>query len=124
MEGPASGKPLFTLSGHAKPVISVDFSPDGQRIATGSVDQTARIWDGITGQMLQNLAGHKAMVESLRFSPDGKLLVTAGHQDLTARVWDMQTGKELLTLKANTFWNQRMDKVAFSPIWEADYFCQ
>ncbi len=108
----ASGKPFLTLSGHERPVISVDFSQDGQRIATGSSDQTARIWDSTSGKLLQNLTGHKAQVKSVRFSPDGKRLVTAGFLDLTARVWDVETGKELLMLSANTPWG--VDKVTFS----------
>ena len=40
-----SGKELQTLTGHDDSVWSVAFSPDGQRIVSGSNDKTLKIWD-------------------------------------------------------------------------------
>ena len=48
----ASGRELLTLKGHKGGVTSVAFSPDGQRIVTGSRDQTARVWEAATGQQV------------------------------------------------------------------------
>ena len=41
---------LKTLRGHLRAVTSVAFSPDGQRIVTGSEDQTAKVWEAASGQ--------------------------------------------------------------------------
>ena len=104
-------KPLLILSGHNGPVNSLDFSPDGTLIATGSSDGTADIWDATTGQVLQTLTEHKYLVLSVVFSPDSKRLLSGGG-DNNARLWNTQTGEELLTLSGHT---GRVDKVAFSP---------
>ena len=47
-----------TLTGHTDSVLSVAFSPDGKLLASGSDDNTVRIWDMATGQELQILTGH------------------------------------------------------------------
>ena len=41
----SSGMDLLTLKGHTGTVTSVAFSPDGQRLVSGSYDQTLKIWD-------------------------------------------------------------------------------
>ena len=41
-----TGALLRLLQGHTNWVRSVTFSPDGTRIATGSWDVTAKVWDG------------------------------------------------------------------------------
>ncbi len=73
----ATGKELFALKGHAGPVWSVAFSPDGQRLASGSNDQTVKIWDSATGKELFALKGHAGCVYSVAFSPDGQRLASA-----------------------------------------------
>jgi WD40 repeat protein len=50
----------------------VAFSPDGLTLASGSTDQTGRLWDIKTGQPKATLQGHTTEVWSVAFSPDGK----------------------------------------------------
>jgi WD40 repeat protein len=75
------------LSGHSAAVWCLAFSPDGQRLATGSVDHTIKLWDVQTGREAITLRGHSDLVCAVAFRPDGHQLVSASH-DSTVRVWD------------------------------------
>lgn len=89
----ATGRELRSLSGHLKGVTAVAFSPDGTRVATGSLDATVRVWDPASGEQLVTLDGYEGGVSSLFFTPDGRSLVTAdGAHRILIREWS--TGKE------------------------------
>jgi WD40 repeat protein len=80
-----------TLEGHIDWVISAVFSPDGQRLASGSHDSKVKVWDTATGAYVQTLEGHSDWVTSVMFSPDGQRLVS-GSRHLKIKVWDAATG--------------------------------
>jgi WD40 repeat protein len=82
-------------------VLSVAFSPDADRFATGIFTNTATVWNALTGKDLVELKGHTGSVNSVAFSPDGKRVVT-GSGDRTVRVWDVQTGATLAELRGHT----------------------
>ena len=102
---------LKTLYGHLGPVVSTAFSPDSQRVVTGSDDGTARMWDVATGKELLIFRGHTDAVTAVAFSPDGKLVIS-GSQDRTAKIWEAVSGKELFSLAGHT---AGIRCVAFSP---------
>ena len=90
-----------TLIGHRSEVLSVSWSPDGARLATGSADGTAKVWDAAGGREPLTLMGHAREVSSVSWSPDGTRLAT-GSDDGTAKVWDAAGGREPLTLEGHT----------------------
>ncbi len=83
----ADGRRIFTLRGHTSNVVSVEFSPDGRRLATASFDRTVKLWETETGQEIFTLRGHTSGVLSVAFSGDGRRLIT-GSIDSTARIWE------------------------------------
>ena len=64
------------------------FSPDGKTLASGSYDNTVRLWDVESGQLINTLTGHTDYVFSLAFSPDGKILASSS-RDGAVLLWDM-----------------------------------
>ncbi|WP_440099039.1 hypothetical protein [Streptosporangium sp. H16] len=95
------------LSGHTDEAWVVAGTPlsDGRLIlATGSPDNTARIWDGHTATLLHTLTGHTDSVRSVAWAalPDGRLLLATASYDDTVRIWDGHTAALLHTLTENT----------------------
>ena len=88
-----SGKPIGEPMRHGAAVISAQFSPDGQRVVTASVD-TAQLWDALSGKPIGEPMRHGARVRPAHFSPDGQRIATASG-DNTARLWDALSGKPI-----------------------------
>jgi WD40 repeat protein len=88
----------MVLKGHKSSLWSASFSPDGRRIVTASEDNTARVWDAQTGEVIHIFEGHTGSVRTAVFSPDGQRVVTAS-TDHTARVWNLETGKQSAILE-------------------------
>ena len=78
------------LLGHTRDVVAVVFSPDGTRVATGSTDETVRLWDVGSGQTLRVLRGATSTIEDVAFSADGRLVASAERQIC---IWDAQSGE-------------------------------
>ena len=79
-------------------------------LASGSYDQSIKLWDVTSSHCLATLEGHTGRVWSLTFSPDGRLLASSGN-DQGVKVWDVRTGECLSTL----YVNGRLDACAFHP---------
>ncbi|RKU28053.1 hypothetical protein C6497_09985 [Candidatus Poribacteria bacterium] len=81
------------LKGHESMVTCLSYSPNSKIIASGSRDQTVRLWDVNTGKLIRTLTEHKSEIIFLSFSPDGSTLIT-GSSDMTINYWDV-TSREL-----------------------------
>ncbi len=99
---------------HSNLIRDITFSPDGAWLATGSDDNTAKVWawDAVSLELklTYTLTAHTDTVYGVAFSPDGKHLATAS-ADRTAIIWDMSTGQALRSLSGHS---DAVYRVAFS----------
>ncbi|MDB9311170.1 WD40 repeat domain-containing serine/threonine-protein kinase [Aphanizomenon sp. CS-733/32] len=89
---------LTTLLGHTWAVLTVAFSPtDPHLLATGSGDNTIKLWDVSTDELISTLSGHSWSVVAVAFSADGETLIS-GSWDKTVKIWQISTKLEIASL--------------------------
>ena len=122
---PNTGEHKVTFGEHEERVTCVEFSPDGNILASGSVDKrghgTIRLWDVVTGKPKTTLKGHTGGHKLMVFSPDGETLASADNGGLFGgpmenvemiRLWNIETGQYKITLENPAF---LANSIAFSP---------
>lgn len=112
----AAGNLLFTLEGHDRIVSALAFSPDSQTLATGSADETIKLWNVATGKVIDDLEGHSRPVNGMAFFGDGKWLFSVcggravGGNEL--KLWELSSGKDVATVPAH---EGPVNQLALSP---------
>src|SRR6266700_5639907 len=97
-EPPPSGFKLqHTLRGHTEEIRQIAWSPDGRLLASGSNDQTVRLWDVTTGRQIRALEGHTDDISGISFSADSRILASKSG-DGTVRLWKVDTWEEVISL--------------------------
>ncbi|MCI0537275.1 MAG: serine/threonine protein kinase [Verrucomicrobiales bacterium] len=100
------------LAPHADQVWSLDFSPNGQWLASGSWDGTNRLWDLTRpGLPFTSIAVHVPEAWAVAFSPDSRTLATSG-DDSTIKLWHFPSLQQSGTLRGHT---ATVSVLAFSP---------
>ncbi|KAG2343919.1 WD40 repeat-like protein [Suillus weaverae] len=100
-----TGKVIKTLTGHAKEVEFVCWSPDGERAVSGcnetlegSEDGVFRVWDVGSGETIIGPIKAGEYVFAVCYSPDGKMIAmsrnTAG-----LKIWNANSGELLKTFE-------------------------
>lgn len=97
--------------GHADSVVALGISHDDQKLLSGGIDRTARLWSLENGGLLQTFGNHRMAVGAVAFSRDGSTLAT-GSWDDSIHVWNSKTGRELMVLDGH---EGGVQAVEFSP---------
>ena len=98
-----------TIPGQTR-YTSVAFHPQNNYLVTGGSDNTAKIWDVNTGELIYTLSGHNGEVSAVAYSQDGEEIVT-GSQDSIGRLWRTGTGTEPITLSGH---NTAVNSLAYN----------
>lgn len=91
------------LSGHSAAVESVAYSKDGKYLASGSWDNSVRLYTVDTNgypKYLRTLTGHMGAVTAIAFNPQNTLIAT-GSKDFTVKVYDLKTGAVVFAARDN-----------------------
>ncbi|KAG2137087.1 WD40-repeat-containing domain protein [Suillus clintonianus] len=81
------------FKGHSKQITCIDISADSKLLASGSFDETARIWNLETGKLVAGPLESVDMVGAIRFSTDSKKLAIKTDGGCCIEVWDIQKQK-------------------------------
>ena len=107
-----SGKVRQSWDAHDENVTSLAWSRDGQRVVTGSGDDTFKVWSVKDGEELLAVdAGNEYDITSVAFSPNGKL-VLSGDGESNVTLWDSESGEEITTFTGH---EAAISSVVFSP---------
>jgi WD40 repeat protein/serine/threonine protein kinase len=111
----ASGKQRASLKGHKLEAHCIAFSPDSKMLASGSRDNTIKVWNVESGIEVKTLTpGHvtsSSGIYSVAFSPDSRTLASAS-ADAPLTLWDVSRGVVYATLKGH---RSQIADLTFSP---------
>ena len=107
------GQCLRTIDSYLDIVTSIDWSPDGQFLASGSAEQVT-LWEVAPVPSQNVLRGHRESVQGVAWSPDGLLVASAG-DDGRIGLWNPSTGVCLEMLQDPDAVDTLFLSVAWSP---------
>jgi WD40 repeat protein/serine/threonine protein kinase len=99
-----SGRLTQQMEGHSKWADALEWSPDGQRLASAGFDMRVNIWEVNTGKRLASMTGHTSVIYALAWHPAGNRLASFSG-DKTVRLWDTTNGREIIALSPGSDFN-------------------
>ncbi|XP_067634310.1 chromatin assembly factor 1 subunit B [Eurosta solidaginis] len=85
---------LKVLRGHMEDIYDLSWAPNSQFLVSGSVDNTAIIWDVQKGKSMGMLRDHKSFVQGVAWDPKNQYIASLS-SDRYLRIFDIQTKKVL-----------------------------
>lgn len=95
------GRCIMFLEGHLGSIFGTDFSPNGFHIATGSQDNTCKIWDLRRRQPVYTIPAHVNLISDVKYQGDGGSFLATCSYDCTTKIWSNKTWQPLKTLQGH-----------------------
>ncbi len=100
-QNPTQGTLYYTYRGHTDIVHAVAWSPEGDRIASGSSDNTVQVWNAADGRQAYTYRGHTSAMHAVAWSPEGDR-IASGSSDNTVQVWNAADGRQVYTYRGHS----------------------
>ena len=90
-----AGAATREFKGHSRGVTSLCWLPDGKTFVSGSIDQSLRVWNADTGELIRSLSQHTGSIHALALRPsvEGLPMVASSATDRTIRFWQPTIGR-------------------------------
>ncbi|HLQ29800.1 MAG TPA: serine/threonine-protein kinase [Ktedonobacteraceae bacterium] len=107
---------LLTYRGHTDRIYTLAWSPDGERIASSSLDESVQVWDALTGENMLTYRDNSLHAPAIVWSPDGKYIASSsGLLSEKVQVWDASNGQVSAQHVAHEGHSERVQAIAWSP---------
>ena len=110
-----STREIMSLRGHDKPIMTVDFSPDGALLASASSDGSIKLWDPLTYREMATLPNRDPVFD-IAFSPDSRTIASAiaarfGNSS-SVTLWDCVTYRPTVSFAQHS---AKLYEIVYSP---------
>lgn len=116
--GVENWRQLHALRGHSNSITDLSWSPDGDLIASSSLDNSVAVWNTQTGRRLKLLEGHESFVKGVVWDPVGKYLATQS-DDRSVIIWRVEDWTQLEAVK-DPFKHWIGSTFSLRPSWSPD----
>nr|CAD1839326.1 unnamed protein product [Ananas comosus var. bracteatus] len=103
-------KVVMTLRGHTADVVDLNWSPDDQTLASGSLDNSVHIWNMTNGICTAVLRGHSSLVKGVAWDPIGSFIASQS-DDKAVIIW--QTSDWSLVHRTEGHWSKSLGSTFF-----------
>ncbi|MCF6365322.1 MAG: caspase family protein [Bacteroidales bacterium] len=100
---------LSVQTGHSSTILDLEYSPDGNILASSGMDNKVILWDLRSYRQMNILSGHNSPVSCIVFHPKEHIIATAS-DDKTVKLWEYPSGK---LLKTYDFFTKEVKSVDF-----------
>jgi len=95
-----NSQPLRIMTGHTRAIYDLVYVPNSQYLISASEDETVKLWNRATGEMVRSFDPHFRSVVTIAASQDGHVFATASW-GTDVKLWRVNDGTLVRSLQAH-----------------------